>query len=400
LRLCARIFLYVIDPHQKRHARHDAGDEGRESIVLPRHALRDLDYSVHVLGGESQKRRLSPEQACDVLEQDFGIRLPDRDAVLERLRPKVQEEIREVLADYVQGDAFPAASHESTLDKLVRKMQEIQEELNRALKFPKSDATALDATLPSSIDRVSQYLKFDTDGEPTLAASAVSTTGVSAFMLTLLDDANASDARTTLGLALGTNAQAWDADLDTIAGLAKTQDFVIRASGGAWVSGILSAAMASYSNATSGLAATNVQSAIDERIATQTVLTGATYAVTNAEALVTGLSNLTIPGMPNSSRKYRALGQLQLINNSGAAARTVTVRVRVGTLGTTGDAQIWEAVETIGLSSEGIMSIVIPEFTPGNGTQKFSITAVDPGADIDIVHHATLLKSYIRIEMI
>jgi N-hydroxyarylamine O-acetyltransferase len=51
-----------------------------------RHALRNFDYSVHVPGGESEKRRLdSPEEVCAVLESDFGIEIPDRERFITRL---------------------------------------------------------------------------------------------------------------------------------------------------------------------------------------------------------------------------------------------------------------------------------------------------------------------------
>jgi len=51
-----------------------------------RHALRNFDYTVHVPGQQSEKRRLTaPEEVCDVLERDFEIRLPDRSALAARL---------------------------------------------------------------------------------------------------------------------------------------------------------------------------------------------------------------------------------------------------------------------------------------------------------------------------
>jgi N-hydroxyarylamine O-acetyltransferase len=51
-----------------------------------RHALRNFDYSVHVPGGETEKRRLeSAAQVCALLESDFGIEIPDRDELVRRL---------------------------------------------------------------------------------------------------------------------------------------------------------------------------------------------------------------------------------------------------------------------------------------------------------------------------
>ena len=66
----------------------------------------------------------------------------------------------------------------------------------------------LDATDPISIGTTAL----------TFSVSAVFT-AISAFASTLLDDADAAAARTTLGLAIGTNVQAYDSDLTVWAGV-------------------------------------------------------------------------------------------------------------------------------------------------------------------------------------
>ena len=61
-------------------------------------------------------------------------------------------------------------------------------------------------------------------GIATHAAVTSSVHGISAFGATLVDDADAATARTTLGLAIGTNVQAYDAELAALAGLTSAAD--------------------------------------------------------------------------------------------------------------------------------------------------------------------------------
>jgi hypothetical protein len=67
-----------------------------------------------------------------------------------------------------------------------------------------------------------------------------STSAATLFDLTsagraLMDDADASAQRTTLGLVLGTDVQAWDTDLDAIAALSESDGTFIVGSGSGWV---------------------------------------------------------------------------------------------------------------------------------------------------------------------
>lgn len=76
----------------------------------------------------------------------------------------------------------------------------------------------------------------------TTGADAYAATPLTAYARTLLDDANAAAARTTLGLAIGVNVQAWNANLQSISALGTAADKMIYTTGvNTWAESDLSA---------------------------------------------------------------------------------------------------------------------------------------------------------------
>lgn len=122
----------------------------------------------------------------------------------------VQWTIRRVLprtqgVDLTPNDPFPSDTVEEAHDRAVMLVQEVEEVLARNLKFPTTDAASIGADLPSSVERASKFLAFDATGRAIAAAgTSADLAPVSAFIDTLLDDADAGTARATLGaVALG-----------------------------------------------------------------------------------------------------------------------------------------------------------------------------------------------------
>jgi hypothetical protein len=137
--------------------------------------------------------------------------------------------------DLTQGGDFSAENIENALDNLCKQIINNKDAITRALTAPSTDDSDLDMELPNSIDRASQYLAFDSDGEPTVVSSvAPDTATITAFMETVLDDASASAARTTLGVAIGTDVQAYAATLSAVSALAVTDGNMIVGNGTTW----------------------------------------------------------------------------------------------------------------------------------------------------------------------
>lgn len=110
----------------------------------------------------------------------------------------------------------------------------------------------------------------------------------SSFARTLVDDANQGAMQTTLGLVIGTNVQAWDADLDTIAGLTATTDNFIQSKAGAWASRTVAQVKTDL-----GLTGTNSG---DQTITLTGAVTGSgtgSFATTYGDAEIAALAGLT-----------------------------------------------------------------------------------------------------------
>lgn len=111
--------------------------------------------------------------------------------------------------DLEQGGSFNADNIEDALDKNTKLTIENKDKLtNKALTIPETDATSITTELPSSVDRASKVLSFDSSGNAT-ASSAVPTGSVSftTFGTNMAEAANAAAGKILLNLDNTVNVQ-------------------------------------------------------------------------------------------------------------------------------------------------------------------------------------------------
>ena len=94
-------------------------------------------------------------------------------------------------------------------------------------------------------------------GRSTAGAGDIEEIACTAAGRALIDDASASAQRTTLGLVIGTDVQAWDADLDAVAALAATAGILSRTGAGAFAARTLTGTASNISVADGTGAAAN-----------------------------------------------------------------------------------------------------------------------------------------------
>ena len=137
--------------------------------------------------------------------------------------------------DLERGSSFNAENAEDAWDKLTKRVRELETEVNRCMRLPDTDDDSVSMVLPNEIDRASLFASFTATGAATATsladASAIST---SAFGESLVDAANAAAANILLGATIGTDVQAFDADLAAIAALGHTDGYFIVNNGTTW----------------------------------------------------------------------------------------------------------------------------------------------------------------------
>ena len=109
------------------------------------------------------------------------------------------------------GLSIPALN--KSFNKATAWVQELKRLIDNRIGFAASVADAPSDLTANASTRANTLLGFDGSGGLVLKVPAdLSLSTVTAFAQTLLDDSDASEARTTLGVRIGTDVQAYDAD--------------------------------------------------------------------------------------------------------------------------------------------------------------------------------------------
>jgi hypothetical protein len=104
--------------------------------------------------------------------------------------------------DLQQGGTFSAENVESGFDHAGKQSIEQDDVISRSIHTSDTDTSGGDLILPNATARVSTYLTFDSSGDLTVTNSLVTGTAtISNYGATIIDDADASAAQTTLGFA-------------------------------------------------------------------------------------------------------------------------------------------------------------------------------------------------------
>lgn len=235
--------------------------------------------------------------------------------------------------DYTPNDPFPAETHEKALDRLTLIAQDLGEDSDRALKFPKTDAAGLEPTLPASVARAGRVLAFDAGGVPV------------ASTLTLAEiEEGAVDAATSAAAAA---ASATAADGSAVAALASETS-----AAGSAVSALAS------KNAAAAILAAGMFSAVQDKSADYAVVEADAgdlirVAVGGADKTITlpSIAALTAPeGFKSAVVKWSGAGNVIVAASgaetiNGAASYTLISQYQTAVFVADAETTTWTAID-------------------------------------------------------
>jgi hypothetical protein len=119
-----------------------------------------------------------------------------------------------------QGGFYPSVITDS-LDRSVIQTQQLQDQVNRSLKYPVSDSSSLSSELPAAAQRASTVMAFDSAGEPVVGPAVASVGTVLANIANINTVAGISaDVTTVAGISANvTTVAGIDTDVTTVAGI-------------------------------------------------------------------------------------------------------------------------------------------------------------------------------------
>lgn len=120
--------------------------------------------------------------------------------------------------DYQENGDLLAATLDEDVDRVTMLVQQVRQLIRRAVKLPSGVTTdQVLGTGNTAAERASKLIGFDSDGDPALfTVTDLDPSTVTAFIATLLDDADAAAARATLGVSIGSDVQAFDAGIHPV----------------------------------------------------------------------------------------------------------------------------------------------------------------------------------------